>query len=110
MLSGSIILILHVPQKGIQENKVSKKKETLQPAENTFEKTGRTARGACDQTSADTVEATAEIPGDDGTAQEKNKRKQVVQGKIKERELSQDWKGWKKDDEDEKGESGKGGG
>lgn len=86
MLSGSIILILHVPQKGIRENKVSKKKETLQPAENTFGKTGRTARGAFDQTSADTVEATAEIPGDDGTAQEKNMRKQVVQGKIKERE------------------------
>lgn len=76
VLSRTIILILHIPQKGIQENKVSKKKETLQRAENTF-------RRACDQTSADTEEATAEIPEDDTSTQVKNMRKQAIQEEKK---------------------------
>lgn len=37
-------------------------------------------RGACDQTSADTEEAKAEIPQDETSALEKNMRKQAVQG------------------------------
>lgn len=67
---------------------------------------GRAERRACDQTSADTEEATAAIPEDGTSAQEKNLRKQTVQGEKKERKQRPDWKGWKKDDEGRKEESG----
>lgn len=52
---------------------------------------GRATAGVCDQT-ADTEEATAEIPEDDTSDQEKNMRKQTFQGEKKKRTPSRDWK------------------
>lgn len=94
----------HVSEGKSQKQGV-KKKEALQPAGNTFRKMGKVDQRACDQTSTDTEEATAAIPEDDTSAQEKNLRQQTVRGE-KRKKLRRDWKGWKKDDEDRKEESG----
>lgn len=89
MLSRSITLVLPICRKESRENKVSKRKEALQLAGNTFGKMGRAERRACDQTSADTEEATAALPEDDTSAQEKNLRKQTVQGEKKKEKRGQ---------------------
>lgn len=89
MLSRSITLVLPICRKESRENKVSKRKEALQPAGNTFGKMGRAEQRACDQTSADTEEATAALPEDDTSAQEKNLRKQTVQGEKKKEKRGQ---------------------